>query len=94
MVMCDNDECNAAPQVTGSTRKTALETWNRRAPDNAHDELVAALRWIVDKLDNPAFAGDTPDAGSPDAKWLEQARAALVKTTAETTNTTPNPKGS
>lgn len=32
MVCCRNESCHAAPQVTGTTRSSALDTWNIRAP--------------------------------------------------------------
>lgn len=30
MVACNNEDCDVGPQVTGQTRKAALERWNTR----------------------------------------------------------------
>ena len=37
MVCCDNDDCAVNPQVTGTTRKMALNAWNTR-PGKSQDK--------------------------------------------------------
>jgi hypothetical protein len=42
LVRCSNEDCLVQPGVTGTTRKSALENWNRRPPSYLFKEPTDA----------------------------------------------------